>query len=160
MGLNDLVHVSLPGREPLVPDLFVDGAFPAQVFRAGDLGGFAKTVGYAHHIGFVDEVTDGRIGTHAGSRVGLTALVRDPKIRDRALFAGQFGSRVQKILCRATGIGDSLDIAVLLDREPLDRLAGFGDPIDDSGSPPGLDTNHHDGCDVRIGASANQGSKM
>jgi hypothetical protein len=60
----------------------------------------------------------------------------------------------------AGGAGDRVDVAILLDGETLDRLAGLGDALDDLAGPARLDADDDDAGDVRIGAGADQRAEM
>ncbi len=52
------------------------------------------------------------------------------------------------------------DVAVALDRESGDRLAGFGDAVDDAAGPARLDADDDAGGDVGIAAGADERAEM
>jgi hypothetical protein len=52
------------------------------------------------------------------------------------------------------------EIALLLDRELGDRLAGLADAVGDLLGPARLDADHHDGRDIGVGAGADDGAEM
>ena len=51
-------------------------------------------------------------------------------------------------------------VAVQLDTEPGDRLAGGPDAVDHPACPLLLDADHHDRGDVRVGARADQRAEV
>src|SRR5690606_206368 len=87
----------------------------------------------------VVHVADGGAGAEPGGSVALAAFGRDPEFRNVAGFALQLACPVDELLGLARGVHDGLEIAVLLDPEASDRLAGPGDALDDAVGPAGLD---------------------
>jgi hypothetical protein len=70
------------------------------------------------------------------------------------------GGVLDHLVGGAGGVRDGVDVAVLLDGEALDRLAGRGDALDDLPVQPGLDADDDDAGDVRVGAGADQRAEM
>ena len=108
----------------------------------------------------VVHVADGRAGGEAGRRVGLAALGRDPEFGDVALLALQLGGPLHELLGLARGLGDGGDVAVALDAEADDRLAGLGDAVDDPLRPAASMPMTTHGGDVRVGAGADQRAEV
>ena len=77
-----------------------------------------------------------------------------------ACFALQLGRPLHVFLGHLGGVHDGFVIAVLLDAEAGDRLAGRGDAVDDFLRPAVLDADDDDRGDVGIGAGADQGAEM
>ena len=132
----------------------------AMCSAAGDLAGLAEDAVNALRDQLVVHVADGRAGAEAGGGVALAAFRRDPQIGDAAFFLFQLGCPVQEFLGLVGGLGDGGDVAVALDAEADHGLAGFRDALDHAVGPAVLDADHHDGCDVRVAAGADQGAEM
>jgi hypothetical protein len=67
---------------------------------------------------------------------------------------------VDEFLGGPGGGADRLEIALLLDRELRDRLAGLADAVGDALGPARLDADHHDSGHVGVGAGADHGAEM
>ena len=108
----------------------------------------------------VVHVADGRAGGQAGGGVALAAFGRDPQLGQAAFLFLQLGRPVDVFLGLPAGLADGLEIALLLDREALDRLAGRRYAVDDDLGPFRLDADHDNGGDVRVRAGADDGAEM
>ena len=153
IGLEDgFIHFS--------PILALIGARLGDVLRPGDLGGLAEAAVDALGDQLVVHVADRRAGGQPRRRVALAALGRHPQILDGAFLALELGGPVQELLGLVRGLGDGGDVAVALDAEADDRLAGLGDAVDHPLGPAVLDADDDDGRHVGIGAGADQGAEM
>ncbi len=160
VGLDHVVLVGLPHRVPLVGDFRADRPLATEVLRAGDLRGLAEHPVDPVRDQLVVHVADGGAGGEAGGGVGLAALGRDPEVGDRAFLALELGGPLHEALGLVARLGDDRDVAVALDAEADDRLAGPGDALDHAVGPLVLDADHHDGGDVRVRADPDQGAEV
>ena len=157
--LNDVVFVSLPGLHPLRADSRRDGARLGEMLGAGDFRRFAEHAGQPFRDELVVHVADRRAGREAGGSVALAAFGRHPQLGKVAFLALQFGGQLHVFLGLARGPGDRVDVAVQLDAEAGDRLAGFLDAVDDAVGPAFLDADHHHRCNVRIAPGTDDGAE-
>ncbi len=130
------------------------------MLAAGDLGGLAEDAVNALGQQLVIHIADGRAGRETRRGVALAAFGRDPQLGDRAFLALEFGSVMHEFLRLARGVHDRLQVAILLDGEARNRLAGLGYAIDDALGPARLDPDDDAGRHVRIGAGADHGAEM
>src|SRR3546814_7762517 len=82
------------------------------------------------------------------------------QVGDLAFLAHYLGFVLDVFLGDPAGVVDGLDLAVALQREALDRLAGLADALDDAAGPARLDADDHDSGDVRIAAGADQRAEV
>src|SRR3546814_16550155 len=71
------------------------------------------------------------------------------QVGDRAFLAHYLGCVLDVFLGDPAGVGDGLDLAVALQREALDRLAGLADALDDAAGPARLDADDPDRSEER-----------
>ena len=72
----------------------------------------------------------------------------------------ELGGPLHEFLGLVGGLGDGGDVAVALDAEADDGLAGLGDAVDDALGPAVLDADHDHGGDVGVGAGADQRAEV
>src|SRR5215470_386242 len=155
VAVHDLL-VALEHHLELLAHLGRTAARGDQVLAAGELGRLAEHQGGAVRVELVERVADGRIRAAPRGRVRLAALRRHPEVLERRLAALERCRVVDELLRLLRGVHDRRVVAVVLDREPLDRLTGLGDAVDDPLRPAGLDADHDDHRDVRVRAGADQ----
>ena len=140
--------------------LIVDATLEHKMLAAGQFRGFAEEQGGALFIQLVVGVADGGVGGDAGGGVGFAALGGDPQFADVTLGALVFGGHLYEFLGLAGRGTDGVVLAVLLDGETDNRLAGLGDAFDDAIGPLRLDADDNHCGNVRIAARADQGAEI
>ena len=130
VAVDDLL-VAVEHELELLAHLVGAAARGHQVLAAGELGGLAEDQRHAVRVELVEGVADGRVGAAAGGGVGLAALGRDPQVLQRALLAAQLARPLHVLARLLRGAPDRVVVAVALDAEAGDRLAGRGDAVDD-----------------------------
>jgi hypothetical protein len=93
-------------------------------------------------------------------RVGLAALGRHPQFLEVALDAMLLRRPLDVFARRLRRPHDRLVVAVALDAEAGDRLAGRGDAVDHLLRPAVLDADDDDCGDVRVRARADQRAEV
>ena len=64
------------------------------------------------------------------------------------------------VLCRARCVHDGFQIAVLLDREALNRLSSRRNAVDDLLRPARFDADDDNGCHIGVAPGADDGAKV
>ena len=138
----------------------IDATLEHKMLAAGQFRGFAEEQGGALFIQLVVGVADGGVGGDAGGGVGFAALGGDPQFADVTLGALVFGGHLHEFLGLAGCGADGVVLAVLLDGEADNRLAGLGDAFDDAVGPLWFDADDDDGGNVRVAARADQRAEI
>ncbi len=159
MALDDLL-VAVEHELEARSDLVVPAARRDQLLAARQLGGFPEEERHTVWIELVEGVADRRVGADPRGGVRLPALGGDPQVLQRPLLAPQLGGRLQELLRGLRRALHRLRVAVALNPEIRNRLAGLRDAIGDALRPAVLDPDHHHRGDVGIGASADQRAEV
>jgi hypothetical protein len=130
------------------------------LLAAGQLGRLAEAQVVAQRVQLVEGVAHRRVGAAAAGGVALAALGADPQLVDRAHLALLLARPLHVLACHLAGLHDRRVVAMALDAEAGDRLAGGGDAVDDLLRPAVLDADHHHRRDVRVAAGADQGAEV
>ncbi len=141
--------------------LVVRAALGDDLLAAGELGGLAEAQRRCPADSSLSNALP-TVGLEPQPEVvsRLAALGRDPELGDRALLALLLARLLDELARRLRGAHDRVVVAVPLDAEADDGLAGGGDAVDDLLGPPFLDADHDHGGDVRVAAGADQGAEV
>src|SRR5439155_8730024 len=154
--LGNHVLVAVEHAHEVGAHLVVAAARGDDLLAAGQLGGLAEDERTANRIKLIESVAYRRVGAAAGSRVRFPALARHPEILKRPFDALPLAGVLQILLGDLRGAHDRIVVAVQLDAEARDRLAGRRDAVDDALGPAFLDAYDHDRRNVRVAAGADQ----
>ena len=121
---------------------------------------FAEHQRAARGVELVERVADGRVGAATGCRVRLAALGRHPQLVELAFDAVLLARPLQVFARGLRRPHDRVVVAVQLDAEADDRLAGGRDAVDDLLRPAVLDADDDHRRDVRVAAGADQRAEV
>ena len=153
--------IAIEHAHELGANLVVAAARGDDLLAAGELGRFAEHQRAARRVELVERVADGGVGAAAGRRVRLAALGRYPQLsRARTRRAAARSPHCRYLARHLRRAHDRVVIAVQLDAEAGDRLAGRRDAVDDALGPALLDADDDDRRDIRIAAGADQRAEV